>query len=461
MADAHAPGGRCLPAVRGRARHPGGGAEAGCGHSPADVAHVRGAHLLAELERADVPGRRQRTQLAEQRLADRFGELPLRGVVFDAAEGRQLGVDDLGQNVVAQQRKVAVHHLVLHARAGSKRGTLGSGDEALEQRLDHLRARMAHVVVDLGELRHDVGRSAAVGDDVVHAGVGGHVLAHQIGHVVHRFGAVERRTPAFRGRGGVGGCAVEAKAPGLVAGAALRHRGVVVAGVPVQHHVHVVEQAGAGHVHLAGTALFRRCSVDAHRARRIAGLQPVRNRDSRDRRCAAEQVVAAGMAGSALDQRLSIRQRRLRQAGQRVELGEDADDRRASAAAGHEGRGQVGDASFHCEAVVLQVAAQERRAAGLQVAELRMLEQLGSQCDGVGTARLHLLDGILRGRRQGKQQADACQCRSHRPFHRDASLLVPPRLSNRLYAARPATRLEMPTPRRPMRSGFRSWPLVQ
>ncbi len=85
-----------------------------------------------------------------------------------------------------------MHHLVIHAGSRAERRAPRRRNDALEQLDNRGHLRMSNVVVDLGSLRDDVGRIAALGDHVVDAGVRRHVLAHEIDHEVHGLHAVER-----------------------------------------------------------------------------------------------------------------------------------------------------------------------------------------------------------------------------------------------------------------------------
>ena len=76
-------------------------------------------------------------------------------------------------------------------------------DVVRENRLELLHVRVSRGVVHLGARRHDVGRVAALRDDVVDARLLRDVLAHHVHHVVHRLHAVERRAPLLGGRRGV------------------------------------------------------------------------------------------------------------------------------------------------------------------------------------------------------------------------------------------------------------------
>ncbi len=208
---------------------------------------------------------------------------------------------------------------------------------------------MAHVVIDLGEVRHDIRCGAAARDHVVHARIRWNVLAHQVRHVVHGLDAVECGAALLGRARGMSREAVEAELGRLVGKGLVDAREIHVRGVPVHHCVDVVEEAGAHHVHLSGAAFFRGGAVHADRARRAALLEPVGERDAGGDRCSAEEVMPAGVAGVLAFDRLAIGHGVLVDAGERVELGEDADHGLAAARGRDERRRNAGDAGFDLE----------------------------------------------------------------------------------------------------------------
>ncbi len=195
-----------------------------------------------------------------------------------------------------------------------------------------------------GEVGHDVGGDAALGDDVVDAGVGGDVLAHELDAVAHEHDGVERGAAAVGRDGGVGGDAVEGELGGDDGERAAVVDAVAVAGVPVQDDVDVVEEAGADHVDLAGAAFFGGRAVVAEGAGDVVCGHVLLDRDGGESGAGAEEVVAAAVAGRVGDDGVAGGFGLLREAGEGVELAEDGDDGRAGAVAGDEGGGLIGDA---------------------------------------------------------------------------------------------------------------------
>ena len=129
--------------------------------------------------------------------------------------------------------------------------------------------------------------------------------------------------------------------------------------MPGEHHIHVLEEAGVEHVDLAASALFGGRAVVADGAFEPAGLHLFLGCDRSQGGAAAQQIVAAAVAGSAGGDRLLGRSIFLRQAGEGVELSHDADHRLAAAPGGGETGGHPGDGVGDGEAVGAQFVAQE------------------------------------------------------------------------------------------------------
>ena len=136
---------------------------------------------------------------------------------------------------------------------------------------------MAHVVIDLGGFRNDVGRGAAVGNDVVNAAVGWHVLAHQIDHEVHRFDTIQGGSASFGCRRSMGSDAVKRETGGFVGGAAGGRRIIAAARMPVEHNIHIIKCPGPGEVHLARSTFFGGCAIDADGASSTGCFEPAGN----------------------------------------------------------------------------------------------------------------------------------------------------------------------------------------
>ena len=97
-------------------------------------------------------------------------------------------------------------------------------------------------------------------------------------------------------------------------------------------------------------------------------------------------MVPAGVSGSIGRQRLTARHRRLRQARQRIKLRQDADHRPAAAPAGDERSGDAGHAPFDREAAALEKTGEPLGAAGFEIAELSVVENVHRQRNGLAAA---------------------------------------------------------------------------
>ena len=227
------------------------------------------------------------------------------------------------------------------------------------------------------------------------------MLAHELEAVAHQHDGIERGAAALRPGGRMRGDAVELEARAVDRQHAAVEDVVLVAGVPVQDHVDVAEQAGADHVDLAVAALLGRRAVIAQRAGDAIALHVLLERDRRERGPGAEQVVATGMAGPVGDDRAAVRRRRLRQPGQRIELAHDADHRLALAEGRDEPGRLAGDARLDAEARGGKLALQQRRAVLFVVAELGTVpDRLGGRREMRG-ALVDELENVLVPRRLG------------------------------------------------------------
>src|SRR5207249_1955986 len=132
-------------------------------------------------------------------------------------------------------------------RFGRQGRPLGALDQPLVDLAGDLGLGVANVVEGLGEVGHDVGGAAAVGDDVVDAGEVGRVLAQERRRVVGEGDGPQGGAALFGRGGGVGAGAVEAELDRQARQVRARAGEVAAGGVPVEHDVAVLEQAGADH----------------------------------------------------------------------------------------------------------------------------------------------------------------------------------------------------------------------
>ena len=158
------------------------------------------------------------------------------------------------------------------------------------------------------------------------------MLAQELHADVHQLHRVQRTAPVIRIARRVGGFAVEF-IQHLYAGVVRTCRVLVhVRRVPRKRRVQRVPRALARHIRLARAALFAGAAEIYHRAGLAAQLQILFHRYRRRKRTRAQQIMPAAVTAAAGNKRsIFLRARRLRQAGQRVELAEDADHRLALA----------------------------------------------------------------------------------------------------------------------------------
>jgi hypothetical protein len=152
---------------------------------------------------------------------------------------------------------------------------------------------------------------------------------------------------------------------------------VQVVRMPGQDHVRVLERAGAQHEGLARQDLLGRRAEDLNRSREPSvDTAPVGGDGRRDRR-GAEQIVPAPVAGGCVRERGRLHLARpLGEAGKRVVLRQDCDDRGTRARAGDERRRHSPNAPFHLEAFAGQSAREERSRAMLSERRLCQIPDL-------------------------------------------------------------------------------------
>lgn len=365
-ADGHAGAGGGLPGVEGDAWGKRGGHELRGGDGPGDVGGVGGGGAGTFSVSLDLRFAAEgEFRFGEEGLAEVGGEVLFFGAVLQAAEGAEVTIKKGGEGVVGQ-------HVVDGGLDGDfvfgfsgESGTGGGVLDALPDVVEDLHGGMAGVDVDFGVVGDDVGGAAAGGDDVVDAGLLGDVLAEEVDGVVEEHDGVEGGAALFGVRGGVGGDAAEAELGGDVGEGGFETGLIGVAGVPGEDGVDVFEGAGADHVDFAAAALFGGGTEDFERA--FEAL--IAEGDGGEDGAGAEEVVAAAVAGGVGDAGVALGDVVLREAGEGVVFGHEADDGLAGAVGGDEGGGDVGDAGFDGEAGGFQFGLEESGAFALFVTD--------------------------------------------------------------------------------------------
>ncbi len=364
-----------------------------------------GSDVALEADRLDARGA---LDLARELLL-RFGEL-------DRSQPHHVVVDQRGAGQDGQHLPVAGLDGEAGGGAGGERRTLGDLPRAFQQPVDAGVARIPEPAPDLGMGGHDVGDIARVGNDIVHAHRGPHVLAHQIereGKDLHPIGSA---APVPGIEGGVRGAAFEVNHKVHHRLVALRIGDDLVARMPRERNVEVVEETGAHHVHLAAHRLLGRRAIETHRAAELAGGDQLLDGKSGAEARGPEQIVPATVARRSLHQRLGGRLGALRDAGQCVVLAQDADDRAAFPETGDEGGRHFSDAPFDLEALRFRVVREERGRTGFAerrfgkgpdlVGKFNELRPVGVDgCHGRLLGGLHLCGDRRRGGENTDQQA--------------------------------------------------------
>ena len=186
------------------------------------------------------------------------------------------------------------------------------------------------------------------------ARVVGHMLAQKLHADVHELDRVQRAPAQLRRARRVGGDAVEGV---LHLDAGIRAAGddlVAVLRVPGERGVELLPEAVARHESLGCAALFAGAAVERDGAGAAGLLQPDLDADRGGQRACAQQIVPAAVAGAAgralrVDQLPAL----LRETGQRVILGQNADVRPPGAKACGKRGGDAAHALLHAEALLL------------------------------------------------------------------------------------------------------------
>ena len=177
----------------------------------------------------------------------RLGERDVGLAPCRQADLHDVGVHRLGQRAVGVPRPRRAEDARGPRRVGHERRALGHLVADIPHVLDRLVVGLAEVVPDAGVPRHDVRLIAAVGDHVVRALRQPQVLAPIVPAHVHQLHGVERRAAAPGRHRAVRRLALERVLHRHEAAAAAiaPARAEVRADVVVEHHVHVLEDAGA------------------------------------------------------------------------------------------------------------------------------------------------------------------------------------------------------------------------
>src|SRR5262245_3713187 len=347
-----------VPGAFGRSRH----RKMQRRDDPADVADVgraAGRVGLRLFQRLDLPV--EPFLLSPRRALNRARELLFLFRVFYRAEPFQVLLQQLRAGQIDQYLVAAGLNREFRFDSGDAACAVGDLAQSLQDRFNACAFGVARPAPDLRVFGDDVRHVAAFDDHVMDAGRRPDVFAQQVDAVREGFGAVRRAAPVPRIERGVRGPASELDDE-IDQGLRAVHVGSGFARrMPRQANIQIFEQAVARHVDLAVDRLFRRRPVEANRPFEFARGHQLFDRDGRAKARHAEQVVTAAVAWRACFERLLDRRGFLRDAGQRVEFTEDADDRAPLPVGRNEGRRHSGDATLDFEAFTLGVTAERLR----------------------------------------------------------------------------------------------------
>ena len=249
-------------------------------------------------------------------------------------------VEQLLQHGVGEGVGGAVDLAHGEAGAGHETGALGDVIDPLQKGLGLPDVPGADHVDEAGAgLDHVGGQSAGVGDGVMDAGLGGHMLSEELDADVHQFRCIQGG-PAVPGV--AGGMGTEALEPvlHLDAGGIGAHGDLVgVAGVPAEGGIQVPEHAVTGHEGLACAAFLTGAAVEDHGAPELAGGDGFLDGDGGAQRGGAQQMMSAALTAAVGVDRLPLQSAGLLgKAGEGVIFAQDADP----GAAGTEDTGEGG-----------------------------------------------------------------------------------------------------------------------
>ena len=146
-----------------------------------------------------------------------------------------------------------------------------------------------------------VGGESAVADDVVDTGFLGNVLAQHFHRIQHDHGAIERGAAPIGCGGSMRRGSIEAEQGAIIREARTEIDAVGIARMPGEHRIYIFEQTGVNKIDLAAAALFGRRTVITNSPFETARLQFFLNGYRSQRRRAAQQIVAATVSGSAVE----------------------------------------------------------------------------------------------------------------------------------------------------------------
>ena len=307
-------------------------------------------------------------------------KLHLPGIQPDTAHLLQRTHHQRRHFLVGQTLVVTRQQLIFHGGASAHRGALGGLQRTSQQVLHNLAGRAAEIVLHTSTVRHHIGSLATIRYNIMDAGSLGHMLAHQIHHMIEGLDRIQGGTAGLGSTGSVGRYPLESELHLHIGQTGCLVNGIAGIRMPVKHGVQAIKNAFAHHVGLASPALFGRAAKQFHRAI-MACRQPFADRYRAGDGSGAEEIVPAGMPGSAWHQHLAVWHRVLAHAGDGIILRHHAYNRAAVAVCCNERRGNAGHSALHCKSLTLKevgplLGALELLVAGLGIVEDALLQRV-------------------------------------------------------------------------------------
>ena len=305
--------------------------------------------------------RELRAELLDERLLQLPGEGLFFGREFRRAHGQQVLVQQFRERGVGDQLVAIGLDVDVELGAGHQRRPAGDVVDPAVVGLDVAVCIGADEVPDGGLGGHDVRGAAAVGDDVVEPRIFFDVLSHVVDADVHQFDGIEGAASAFGTAGRMRRRSVKGELHRDERLGAARPRVVLGGRMPVQAGVEVFELSGQQHVDFTDDRFFGRRAIEPNCPFQIVFGHGRFDSQSGPQRAGAESVVTAGVSRRSGLNRLASRRGFLRHAGQRVVLGQDADDRGTRSETGDESGRHAGHAASGREAGFPQLRDQQLR----------------------------------------------------------------------------------------------------
>ena len=217
--------------------------------------------------------------------------------------------------------------LILHRGLRTQRRALSRFRNPIENTHHRRLLRMTHVIIHLGIIRHHIRRLATTGDHIMDPRGRWNMLAHHVHHIVHRLHSIQRRTATLRRTCSMGRYSIESELRRFIRQGTVKPYTVLITRMPVQHHIHALEQPVPRHIYFSTAALFRRATIHFDRTFHARSHHLLLDSDARRNRSRSKQMMPAGMTRLLAFGDLSLGHRVLHNARQCIILGKNPNHR--------------------------------------------------------------------------------------------------------------------------------------